>query len=366
MSYLQKALKRLEPYIERMKETHHDNEWHLEGDVWTHTQMVIDNTTLEISELLALFHDVGKIDAKAINERTGRVFFPLHWFISGNYFRWLMRDSFDTYILFSLTRLIQLHHYYQFHKTIREKVFTTELFNEEKEILLDLLLADLKGRIVSKDKREIWLNNIKETERIKEWAYKYEKEGEVLASNLNRLKESVLEKVENGKVFIVPIGIPKSGKTTTAKKLQEALEDEGVTMRRIGFDDIRVQIGSNGKKQSIEEVEDTREYIDYYNKTKNVDLLSTLRNIIKRDSSDVVWIDNMNITIKSRRLLINALGKRNQYLAVFFDVTFEEVMKRKRNYEISFEPAEVLKRLFFRVELPFNAEKFSEIHLLKQ
>ncbi|MEI8366231.1 MAG: HD domain-containing protein [Parachlamydiaceae bacterium] len=52
-----------------------DPRWHPEGDVWTHTLLVIDNLPSNATfamALCALFHDVGKATVTVIHE-TGRI-----------------------------------------------------------------------------------------------------------------------------------------------------------------------------------------------------------------------------------------------------------------------------------------------------
>jgi len=77
-------------WCDAMATCQQDAQWHSEGDVWTHTKMVIeqlqaleewqDLTRHEQTVLLftALFHDVAKPLTTEVNEETGRVTSPKH------------------------------------------------------------------------------------------------------------------------------------------------------------------------------------------------------------------------------------------------------------------------------------------------
>jgi hypothetical protein len=63
------------PALKGLDEAPQDPRWHPEGDVWTHTLLVIENLPSNATfamALAALFHDVGKATATVIHE-TGRI-----------------------------------------------------------------------------------------------------------------------------------------------------------------------------------------------------------------------------------------------------------------------------------------------------
>lgn len=63
------------PALKDLNQIPQDPRWHPEGDVWTHTLLVIDNLPANATfamALCALFHDVGKATATVIHE-TGRI-----------------------------------------------------------------------------------------------------------------------------------------------------------------------------------------------------------------------------------------------------------------------------------------------------
>lgn len=63
------------PVLKTLSQVPQDPRWHPEGDVWTHTLLVIENLPSNASfamALCALFHDVGKAKTTVIHE-TGRI-----------------------------------------------------------------------------------------------------------------------------------------------------------------------------------------------------------------------------------------------------------------------------------------------------
>lgn len=79
-----------QPWCRAMAECVQDAEWHSEGDVWTHTKMVLEQLAgLDVWQSLtpkeqtilkftALFHDVAKPLTTAVDPETGRVTSPKH------------------------------------------------------------------------------------------------------------------------------------------------------------------------------------------------------------------------------------------------------------------------------------------------
>ena len=79
-----------QPWAKAMAECSQDKEWHAEGDVWTHTLMVVAEVerltewpTLDRDSQLkllftALFHDAGKPSTTVIDSTTGHIRSPKH------------------------------------------------------------------------------------------------------------------------------------------------------------------------------------------------------------------------------------------------------------------------------------------------
>jgi len=93
-----------QPWAKAMADCQQDAEWHAEGDVWTHTRMVVaeverlpewpsfDRDTQLKLLFAALFHDAGKPDTTSIDPATGRVRSPKHALIGMEIARRVLRD----------------------------------------------------------------------------------------------------------------------------------------------------------------------------------------------------------------------------------------------------------------------------------
>src|SRR5687767_1472465 len=79
-----------ESWAREMAKCPQDPQWHAEGDVWTHTEMVcsqleqltewrsLDRSTQLILLFTALFHDAGKPKTTSPDPETGRLRSPKH------------------------------------------------------------------------------------------------------------------------------------------------------------------------------------------------------------------------------------------------------------------------------------------------
>jgi predicted kinase len=93
-----------QPWAKRMAECPQDAEWHAEGDVWTHTRMVVAEVerlpewlSLDREAQLkllftALFHDAGKPCTTGIDPVTGRTRSPKHALAGMELGRTVLRD----------------------------------------------------------------------------------------------------------------------------------------------------------------------------------------------------------------------------------------------------------------------------------
>lgn len=93
-----------QPWAKAMADCPQDAEWHAEGDVWTHTCMVVAEVeqlpewpTLEPDAqrkllLAALFHDAGKPATTVVDPATGRTHSPKHALAGMEIGRGVLRD----------------------------------------------------------------------------------------------------------------------------------------------------------------------------------------------------------------------------------------------------------------------------------
>jgi putative nucleotidyltransferase with HDIG domain len=93
-----------QPWAKAMACCRQDPEWHAEGDVWSHTRMVVAEverlpewpslgrpTQLKLL-FTALFHDAGKPDTTAVDPATGRTRSPKHALVGVEVARRVLRD----------------------------------------------------------------------------------------------------------------------------------------------------------------------------------------------------------------------------------------------------------------------------------
>jgi len=111
-----------QPWCQAMAQCVQDRQWHSEGDVWTHTQMVLEQLqALEEWPLLsaherivliftALFHDVAKPLTTQVDEQTGRVHSPKHAVKGEHVARAVLRDlACDLTTREEICRLVRFH-----------------------------------------------------------------------------------------------------------------------------------------------------------------------------------------------------------------------------------------------------------------
>ncbi|MEW4452168.1 AAA family ATPase [Bremerella sp. JC817] len=150
-----------QPWCRAMAECAQDAQWHAEGDVWTHTQMVLrqleeleawptigshDRTVLKFT---ALFHDVAKPLTTRLDELTGRITSPKHAVKGEHVARAVLRElGCDVMTREAICRLVRYH---------GRPVFLTERDDPQHEVvrlswmvnnrlLYWFALADSRGR----------------------------------------------------------------------------------------------------------------------------------------------------------------------------------------------------------------------------
>lgn len=150
-----------QPWCQAMADCDQDAEWHSEGDVWTHTKMVLGQL-LELDEwpsltaheqavlvFTALFHDVAKPLTTEVDPETGRVRSPKHAVKGEHVARAALRDlGCDLGTREEIARLVRYHGRPAFllerEEPIHEVVRLSWLVNNR--LLYLFALADTRGR----------------------------------------------------------------------------------------------------------------------------------------------------------------------------------------------------------------------------
>ncbi len=150
-----------QPWCQAMADCDQDAEWHSEGDVWTHTRMVLGQL-VELDEwssltphertvltFTAMFHDVAKPLTTEVNPETGRVTSPKHAVKGEHVAREVLRElGCDLSTREEIARLVRYHGRPAFllerEEPIHEVVRLSWLVNNR--LLYLFALADTRGR----------------------------------------------------------------------------------------------------------------------------------------------------------------------------------------------------------------------------
>jgi hypothetical protein len=138
------------PALEILSQIPQDPRWHPEGDVWTHTLLVIENLPSNATfalALSALFHDVGKATKTVVHE-CGRISALGHEYASKKITSKIL-DSYEvdlklkTDVLFLVARHMIAHSKDANIKTLRKLVLEADY--DLVDQLLQHGVADVKG-----------------------------------------------------------------------------------------------------------------------------------------------------------------------------------------------------------------------------
>ncbi len=344
-------------WIQRMDDTLHSidpenpSPYHLEGSIWTHTELVIEevekicqdnpNLDCDILKTLALVHDIGKVVAYEDVPEKGIRKFTNHWTWSGNIFRKMLLEidpDVELLRLFNLYKIVQAHHLNLFPKHIKEAAVYD--FNQyHRELLNNLILADRRGRITQKD---YLLFQIPES--------KAHKQPIVVEESI----EEILHLLPKRAVY-VPIGAPNSGKSYVAKILKEHMD-----IHVNGFDNIRTQLAFG---KPIEEVS-SKEYQEAHEKIKGSVLGDTLAKDLNAAilEGKSVYVDNTNLKYKYRKSLLTRL-KRLPRVAIFFIHNRPNLLKVRNEERTIKIPEHVIENMYYTTQYPSYGE-FDEIVLI--
>jgi predicted kinase len=257
------------PALEFAKKTSQSAVYHQEGDVWTHTKMVVEcllamseyqaapRKEQEIVFLAALLHDVAKYSTTVIDPETGSIGQPGHsrrGAIDARIMLWDAGTPFD--VREAVCRLINLHQvpFFALEKSRRHK--TPEFIVRELSwqmsipLLATLAEADMRGRICD-DKQKV-LDNI---ELFREMAREEGCYGQPRSFADEHTRVSYFRGAdvhpdyplfqEQGSRVTVMSGLPASGKNTWVATHHPDLPV-------ISFDDTREQLGlRHGKNEGL-------------------------------------------------------------------------------------------------------------------
>lgn len=291
-----------------MKESEHGidkftpSPYHAEGDVWTHTMMVLNNATTKLGSIAALLHDVGKPYCRMVKQESNRTIFSNH----EGYGFFMLNDILPIFNLSEdenrmLKTVVALHGSYRFGEFENFIEQTFGLDDKTLELLVELLTCDSNGRL--KTDSGIWEHDIEDI------LYNGCREAfiEFMKDRNSRLNKTV--------TFL--IGLPGAGKSTYLENnnLGEVLSRDEL-------------IEQHGKGRNYDE-----KYA-YFKKTRNEQELNVLfdkrNDELFRGDSDVV-IDMVNVRESTRNKILKKYKVRGfKARAVVFSTSISQCAKNTK------------------------------------
>lgn len=310
--------------VQKMRDCNHHldeqnlNIYHLEGDVWCHTMMALNQVPESeniVLKLVALLHDIGKPYVREVTDK-GRVRFLGHESVGAFLSLEITKDptlDLSLYQRVLIFKLISLH-------TEPYKLTSDQLSNLliDDSICLDYLIklahADKTGRFTNKE--DVILNS------------------EYLFSP---------EPPDTDKELIMLIGLPASGKSTYASELQK----DGYTV--ISRDSI------------IEAMYPDDDYITAYSKADRGQVNDELSKVLSRNrNTEKIVIDLTNLTKKNRSKILKQFPNHCKKAKVFIP-DLRTLIERNDNREGKTISQEVILNMIKSFYLPTYAE-FDHIH----
>jgi len=132
-----------------------------------------------------------------------------------------------------------------------------------------------------------------------------------------KLLKNILSNNKNRKILIMPVGLSGSGKTKLYKELSKEFDIQLISFDRLRIDIFRKETGNT----------DYREAFRYISQ-KKIKLLPIAKDIFKRATKNIIYIDNTNLKKKSRNKFL-CIADGFLKIAVFFEPDIKECIKRQ-------------------------------------
>lgn len=352
------------PALELAKTTPQGS-YHREGDVWTHTRMVVEEllaltdyqaatrTEQEILFLAALLHDVAKHSTTVVDPVTGQIGQPGHsrkGAIDARIALWDMGVPFD--VREAICRLISVHQVPFFLMDGSRRGKSPEFMVRELSwqlstpLLATLAEADMRGRICD-DKQKV-LDNI---ELFRELAREEGCYGQPRAFADAHTRVSYFRGAdvhpdyslfqEEGSKVIVMSGLPASGKNTWAAKHHPGLPV-------VSFDDAREELGlRHGKNEGK---------VSHFAVDRAKELL--------REKQPFVW-NATNLGELARKKTLDLLfGYHAEVELVYLEKPRTELLRRNSKRDTSLSN-KTLEGMLFRWDIPLPTEAHKVSYLAR-
>lgn len=309
------------------------NPYHVEGDVWTHTMMVVNQSKTYLGAICALCHDIGKPESRRIVKQDDfkRTRFSGHeslsFFMAPEILDAFGLDESDKKMVMIV---IGLHGSFR-KNSIEEFVQkTTGLNDETVELLIELLEADSKGRFCTDD--AIWEHD---AETVLCDGYR-DTMIDIHGYKFKNLKKTIT----------LMVGLPGSGKSTY---IEAHLNDAFLVSR----------------DQFIEKLGQGRNYdekLGYFELNKRAKAVMEKEFDTSFEAAclnhDNLVIDMTNLTRKNRRSFVSKAKNGFKIKMIVFTSGLKECEARNNNRKGKNIKPDTLKRMASRFDFPL----FDEAH----
>lgn len=357
-------------YCREMKDTMQHYEWHGEGNVFIHTEMVLNELMnlkeyqelLEIEQMIlaysAFFHDISKFETSTIEngiisskghaklgEKKARLILSGIHFDPMRYYGPRL-DKFDFYFREKIVMLVRYHGYPVFYLDKHKYDLIKLSLKVNIKHLYILCKADLLGRITSKENKE---ESLMKLDYFKEKAlefncyeneFQFENEfAKMYFLKNNRFYTPYIEK--HSKVYLM-VGIPGVGKDFYIKN---NLKD----INEISLDKLRIEmkVKRGDKKREGRLIQEAKKRAKEF--------------LAKKE--DFVW-NATNTNISFREPLIDLfLSYKAEVEIIYIEKDFDIVLKQNKNRKNSIPEAYIFDKLRF-IDIPTKDEAHKVKYIL--